>query len=258
MKFLGDLILGWRSYVRAVKFIVAHKLWWYFAIPLVLSIGIYYIGLEASKNIKRDEVPYHEDMHDLMIHLIYLFWLTIVSQLSLKFTKYLVVSVLSPVLAILSERVENQITGNKYPFKIKQLIIDIKRSLRIVVRNIVIELIFFVVWFLLTLIFPFLEFITPFYILIVGFYFYGFGFMDYINERRRMDVSESVRFVKNNKGIAFGIGSVYSLLFFIDFIGVVIAPILAIVAATMAMHEVIDLNKNEHAIQNINQKPQMD
>jgi len=59
--------------------------------------------------------------------------------------------VLSPLLAIASEKVEKVITGNVYKFNMKQLMKDVVRALRIATRNIFYELIlilgvYFVLW----------------------------------------------------------------------------------------------------------------
>ena len=53
---------------------------------------------------------------------------------------------------------------------------------------------------------------TPF-TMFVAFYYYGFGFIDYINERRRMNIEQSVIFVKKNKGFAVGLGLVFTIIF---------------------------------------------
>jgi hypothetical protein len=55
--------------------------------------------------------------------------------------------------------------------------------------------------------------------------------------------------VREHSGLAIGNGLVFSAMFIIPYdIGVIFAPVLAIIAATFAMHETVDLNKNEHAV----------
>jgi len=111
--------------------------------------------------------------------------------------------------------------------------------------------------------------------IVIGFYFYGFAFIDYINERRRLNIQQSVYFVSKHRGLAIAIGSIYSIFFLsffyvlrgygnlpidtatqifwgtilvITFILAALAPILAITSATLSMHELVDLGKNEFAI----------
>jgi len=107
-----------------------------------------------------------------------------------------------------------------------------------------------------------------------GFYFYGFSFIDYVNERRRLNIQQSIYFVSQHRGLAIAIGSIYSVFFVsyhavlhkfssletststqlfwgtilvITFLLAVIAPIIAITSATLSMHELVDLSKNPHA-----------
>ena len=107
----------------------------------------------------------------------------------------------------------------------------------------------------------------------IAFYYYGFSFIDYVNERQKLNMDESVQFVRQNRGLAVAIGMIYSILilmpvdlrvifsfssfenasFFVGIGGFLLhlilwffaatAPILAIVAATIAMNDVVDLKK---------------
>jgi CysZ protein len=106
---------------------------------------------------------------------------------------------------------------------------------------------------------------------VIGFFYYGFSFLDYVNERRRLNIDESILFIRKHRGLAIGIGSVYTFLilmpvdlgvifsftgfkntsFFIALIQYIFhillwisasaAPILAIVASTIAMNDLVDL-----------------
>jgi CysZ protein len=206
-------------------------------------------------------------------------WLEIMGTVISKFSKYLVVVLLSPMFALLSEKVEEMLTKNRYPFKLQQTFNDVKRGIRIVVRNMMWEYFFFIIVLGLVAFFDggvraTLFFSIP---LTIGFFYYGFSFIDYINERRRLNVEQSVFFVRKHRGLAVAIGSVYSLLFllpidfhamldfsalfvspweaiksivinFIAWLIVSAAPILAIITATLSMHELVDLSGNEYAL----------
>jgi CysZ protein len=190
---------------------------------------------------------------------------------------YIVVIILSPALSILSEKIEEILTGNKYPFNFWQLVNDIKRGARIALRNIFWEYFFIVVVMGIAAFFGgTLKSIIIFSIpVMIGFYFYGFSFMDYINERRRLNIQQSIYFVSKHRGLAIAVGSIYSIFFLsffyvfrgfenlatdtgtqllwgtilgITFVLATVAPILAITSATLSMHDLVDLSKNEYAI----------
>ncbi|MCH2234408.1 MAG: EI24 domain-containing protein [Crocinitomicaceae bacterium] len=275
--------LGFKNYGTGIKFLITHKLYWFAIFPLVLFLGVYFIGiyfLNLEKGIGEDIASLSTEVDSLNG----IIWLTTkmiffdaLYMVFTKFTLYIVVILLSPLIAMLSEKIEEILTGNKYPFNLKQLINDVKRGIKIAARNLFWEYLFLVIILGVASFFGgsvknILIFSLP---LLIGFYFYGFAFIDYINERRRLNIQQSIHFVSKHRGLAIAIGSVYYICFlsfhgvyrkfdtlaidtttqliwgsvlFITFLCAALAPILAITSATLSMHEVVDLSKNEFAI----------
>lgn len=301
MKFTKDLKLGYVSYIEALRFIKKHKLWYYFIFPVLLFLGIYYLGF-VFQELKTETVT-TDDM-GLVQKIWYLFLRSIFSLLAvvmLSFMRYILILILSPVLSIVSERVERILTGNKYKFNLKQLIKDIKRALNLAIRNMIWELAIvyglIIIYYSITRLIGFgpidsnsglpfnsgLNFLqhnkvnfidglfTGIIAMVVAFYYYGFGFIDYLMERMRMDIKESVKFVRKHKGFAVALGSIFTLIFVYSnnyllilreqisggflLVLVIIAsiilamiPIVTMVAATLGVHEIVDLKKNPYAI----------
>lgn len=280
MQFFKNFILGIRSYYKALKFIIAHKFYWYLIIPAILMLIIYYIGSLIKNSYT---YPKAENMNEIVWYLVYLLAEISIAILLMKFAKYLVVIILSPLISHLSMKTEKILTGNTYPFSFRQLVNDVKRATQIVIRNLMWEYFFF----LIILLVSFLGWEDPksspiFYLtFVIGFFYYGFAFLDYINERRRLDIDESIIFVRKHRGLAIVIGGVYSLLILVplnvgalfDFsnfssepfntLGVFFlhlllwlcastAPIIAIVAATIAMNDLVDLKSKQYSQKNEN------
>ncbi len=280
MRFFKNFILGIRSYYKAIKFIIAHRFYWYLIIPAILMLIIYYIGSLIKNNYT---LPKAENMNEIVWYLIYILIEISIAILLMKFAKYLVVIILSPLISHLSMKTEKILTGNTYPFSFKQLIQDVKRAGKIVIRNLMWEYFFF----LIILLVSFLGWEDPksspiFYLtFVIGFFYYGFAFLDYINERRRLDIDESIIFVRKHRGLAIVIGGVYSLLILVPLnvgalfdysnfsnapfqtLGEIVfqlflwlfastAPIVAIVAATIAMNDLVDLKSNQYSQKNEN------
>jgi CysZ protein len=61
--------------------------------------------------------------------------------------------------------------------------------------------------------------------------------IDYSNERKRLSIRESIHFIQKQKGLTLGNGVVYQLLVSIPFLGAIVAPITAVVAATISVNE---------------------
>lgn len=275
MRFIKNLFLGFKSYFKAIRFIKEHKLYWYLAIPAVLMLVIYKIGAMLKSHYVE---PDAKNMNEIVWYLLYLLIELSIAVLLMKFAKYLVVVLLSPLLSSLSMKTEKILTGNTYPFSFQQFVHDLRRAVRIVTRNFMWEYFFFLIIFVVS----YLGWENPraspvFYLtFVIGFFYYGFSFLDYINERRRLDIDESITFVRDHRGLAIAIGCIYSLLILVpvdlgalfgwnnfsnDPAGTVgrfflhlflwvcasAAPILAIIAATIAMNDLVDLKKNTHS-----------
>jgi CysZ protein len=240
---------GVETYLDAVRFIKQNKLWRYFIPPLILSGLILWGGYTLEENLRNYEFGDPSTMNDLILEMVHMLFLNSLVLMAYKARKYIVFIVLSPLLNQLSILVETKLTRNKHPFNWPQFRKDIIRAIRIATGNFVIEYLLVALWFILALVIPYLSYVTPVFLFCLGCYFYGFGMLDYVNERRRLNITESVKFVREHSGLAIGNGAIFSAMFFIPYdIGVIFAPVLAIVAATFAMHETVDLNKNEHAV----------
>lgn len=271
MRFIKEFGLGLFSYWEAFLFIKKHKLFWFVLIPAALMLGIYYAGFIIKNHVFSSDVS---NMNEIVWYLLKLFIEISIAILLMNFSKYLVVALLSPLLAYLSLKTERTLTGNQYNFSYAQFVADIKRGIRIVTRNFM----WYYFFFILILLISFLIWENPaespiFYIIyLIGFYYYGFSFIDYVNERRKLNVHESILFIRKHRGLAIAIGLVYSLLilvpvdlnalfgwkyFYNEPLGVIgnffvhfflwfcasFAPILACVASTIAMNKMVGLKK---------------
>ena len=280
MNIRQQLAIGFRSYFRAVKYIHQNKLYWIFPIPALLMLFVYFLGIKLAHWTATFDSKVTclgcQSMNDTIWFLLKIFFSLILGLTLMKFAKYIVVILLSPLFSMISRQIEKKLTGNHYKFSLDQTMKDTKRGILIAFRNM-----FW--WYLYTGIILFIAYLgwndiyrSPIFYLIfpIAFYYYGFSFIDYINERRRLDIQQSVHFMRKYKGLAISIGSIYTLFIFlpvnigkmIDFsqffsdpfdtsvtilIHLVmwglasIAPVLAIVSATLAMHELIDLKSNQ-------------
>lgn len=282
MNFFELLALGYRNYWKGAQFLIRHKLYWYVIFPVVIFaliflLGQYFHNLEKqlSTNINHQASAIHT-LNGMTWFTAKVIFMDSLYILFTKFALYIVVIVLSPVITLLSEKIEEILTDNKYPFSLKQLYHDVRRGIKIALRNLLWEYFFIVLVLGLASFFDgtvkaIILFSIP---MILGFYFYGFSFLDYINERRRLNIQQSVYFVSKHRGLAVAIGSIYSVFFLsyhgvlhkfsslgtdtatqllwgtvlvITFLLAVIAPIIAIASATLSMHELVDLSKNQFA-----------
>jgi CysZ protein len=142
--------------------------------------------------------------------------------------KYLLLMALSPVLSIVSEKIEKDYKEKtKSTFSVMS---SAARSIRINLRNMIKELVVTVLLLVMSLI-PGINILTFFLLFVVQSYFLGFGFMDFYLERH-FTFSQTIALVWKHKWAAICIGSIFTFIILIPILGVLVAPYFVTVTAT--------------------------
>lgn len=264
--------VGLRAYGKAIELVFSKHLWWYLLFPILLNI-VFLIGgwlgigslsdyvevwLGNLLKIESDSfwgaeflAPVSNYLAGIAGGIVWVLLKFIFFFVFAYFGGYIVIICLSPVFAFLSERTEELLTGNQYPFNGDQMMRDVVRGILIAFRNLFIELIYMLGVFILSLFIPLVGgLIGSVFLFFISAYFYGFSFIDYTNERRRLTVKQSVDFMRRNKGLAIANGIVFSLFLLIPWCGVTLSgfiTIFSVVAATVSTHEVVNLSDNPYA-----------
>ena len=256
MSLFKNFSIGLNTYSDAHKLIVKHRLWNYVLLPGVINLLLiicifilgYYTGTYSTNKLinwfglsthSSDFLSLLSTLISFLIRIIVYFFLF---YLYFLLYKYVVLMIMSPLLAIISEKTDEMITGNKYKFNLKKLIKDIIRGNKIVLRNLFKELLFTCLFFLLCYI-PIIGIMSPCILFVISMYYYGFSMIDYSNERMNLSVRESVQFVCTNKGFAIANGLIFYVLLMIPFVGLLIAPSYSVIAATIGVRKI---SRNEN------------
>mgnify|MGYP001942641377 CR=1 FL=1 len=240
----NQISLGFKSYFRAHRFIWKQRLWPYLLVPGVINILLIAllvsiaVNLDSSLQVYIDAILSGNEAwwFKLSEYLIRLLLNLIIILVYFIVYKNLVLIIMAPVLALLSEKVDSLYTGRDFPFKWKVFISDVWRGVLIAVRNLFLELSLIAVFVLFGLI-PLIGIISPIIIILIECYFYGYSMIDYSNERKQMTMRASNQYVKENKYLSTTIGLMFYLMFLIPFIGWIFAPCYGIVAGTLAVLE---------------------
>lgn len=235
---MKNFFAGISAYGKALQLISELRLWGYVIVPgiisLLLGAGIIWGAIGVSDDIGGWLISFYpwEWGRSVIEKIANVFGGLLVAALGLILFKNLVIALASPIMSPLSEKVEKALS-NKPPvikFTVKQIISDIIRGIRISIWLIVRELFFT----LLLLIIGLIPIFSPFVavaIFIVQAYYAGAGNIDFALERH-FRVRDSVRFVRRNRLLAIGNGTVY-LLLLLTGIGFLFALPLGVVAATV-------------------------
>ena len=246
---LKEIVIAIQSYYKAHQFIAKHMLWKWIIIPGVLYMILFCIGMFFFWTSADGAVSYFSEvlgvdkwlhrqqsavlsfvflMGGIMVRLILLFFY-------FSLFKYLFLVLGSPLFAYLSEKTEAIIEGKEFVFSFSQLIKDMVRGIKLAFRNCLWQTVYTVSILLLSFI-PIVGWITPVISGFVECYYYGFSMLDYSCERHQLSASESIAFIGKRRGLAIGNGLVFYLMHFLPFVGWVLAPSYAVVAATISLY----------------------
>lgn len=250
--FYFGLSLAVKGYARAMGIIRELRLGWVFLVPIAIFVLNIVLGGTSASYLTnlitdwvRENAPFSlgDGWFAGMLRTMSAFfvWLSIFFIL-MYVGGFVLLILLSPVLAYVSETVDEHITGRKFPFVFSSFVKDIFRGIRVALRNLLVEVGNSILSMVVGLI-PMVGFFVPIYLFFLASYFYGFSFMDYTFERRSIGVRQSVLLARKNKGAAIGLGSMYMLLTTIPYIGFALAgfvSIVSVVAGTIAADEIVD------------------
>lgn len=267
MALFKNFSVGVNTYKEAHRLIVKHRLWWYVIIPglinIVLFASVLILGIHTSRKtiewlfdflgITGNEEGFLYYLYSVLTFVLRLIIQIIFILVYLSIYKYLVLIIMSPLLAVLADKTSRLITGRKVPYTFGQLIRDIWRGFLLVVRNIFIELLFIVACFFLGYI-PIIKYACPVFLFLLSMYFYGFSMIYFSNECYRLKISQSVRFVRRNNGFAIANGMIFYGMLIIPVAGILFAPAYAVVAATIGVNEIMkqEAENSEDATKNVN------
>lgn len=261
MKIIKDFRNGLSAFFEAFKFMRENKLMHYFLYPLLITAILWLGGItlmtEAVDSLKQLtttylQIPSQELDPDAG------FWqnaletlkswvnagsTTLVSIIvAIAFfillfltTKYVMLALLSPALALLSERTEEILLGNSYPFALGQFLKDVGRGVLVSVRNLFMESGLLLLIWIITLFIPFIVPFTAFLSLLITSYYYGYSMLDYVHERRKIPMSEGAQEVRSMKGTAIALGIALTLSVQVPLIGFILAGSSAMISAVAAV-----------------------
>lgn len=253
MNIFKGFITGISAYGEATNILFSRKFCWFLLFPVLILVALFVGGdmlvSWGSDSLYRLVEGKIEDwVHDIA----WLQWMDKVAGFLIKMALkiiyfflfvtlggYIVLIIMSPVYSWLSERTEAHLTGKKYPFSFRQLIREIFRGIWIALRNMVLQLFISLLLFFCTFL-PLIGLLVPFALFFLSAYFYGFSFVDYVIERKKFNVRESVTYVNKNTGLVIGIGGLFALALMIPWGNIIVCSfvsLLSVVAATVAIHK---------------------
>ncbi len=237
---LKGLLSAFSAFFSVIPHLFKGKKKIFFLIPgfagLLFTALYAYIAYHYAPQIGEALIDFlsWQDSSDYQTYLATTFaWISLVA-IYLLFFKYVVLIISAPFMSFYSESIEADMSpkGKSSSWSWKNIMTDIWRSLRINLRNVIREVFLLLSLLLLSLI-PVVSPFSGFLILLVSAYYIGFGHMDYTLERH-LNYKDTVQFVRDNRGVALGIGLGYLIIYALPIAGFFLATPIATAAATNA------------------------
>lgn len=157
---------------------------------------------------------------------------TWIENISFSVYQFTIITLLSPVNTILSQRVEMQETGKTFEISFAKIMRDFLRLIGIVFAWAVLYGAFYLVWILIAKMLG-ISFLNPFVSVIIMAFFTGFNFYDHSLERHDISIIKSWKYAFRRPLHMITTGLIFTILLVIPFVGIIIAPIFSTIVATV-------------------------
>jgi CysZ protein len=257
---LHNVLKGTFSYFKAFELIFSTRLKWFLLIPVLLQALAILLGEDLASQfgteirthlgqwISQSSWPIFKTStaQYFIVKTSATIFKSMIVFLFLTVGGYLILIVLSPILAITSAITEDIVNQKNYIFTKNTIWHDICRSVKLSVRNLLILSGFVLVTIIISII-PYLGwflalFLSTIVLFLVASYFYGSSFMDYTCKRKNLNARDSRLFIIEHNGFAIANGIVFTLFLALPFLGIFLSGFMAIistVAATIGIEEII-------------------
>ncbi|QAA82112.1 EI24 domain-containing protein [Aequorivita sp. H23M31] len=241
-----NIIKGIKAYSGTLHLISTLKLWKFFAVPMAISfltavlIGFSAWGLSDNLGNFISKIWFWEWGAETFRIISDFIGALIIIVLGLMLYRHFVMALSAPFMSPVSEKIERHLYGTIPNHRNTSNAAQLWRGVRLNVRNLVREFLLTIPILLIGFI-PVIGIISTVLLFLVQSYYAGFGNMDYTLERH-FKYSESIQFVRRNRGLAIGNGIVFMLMLLIPVVGIILVLPLSVTAASVETLKVLEDN----------------
>ncbi|GFZ83251.1 hypothetical protein GCM10011531_12570 [Aquaticitalea lipolytica] len=245
-----DIFKGIKAYAGSLQLISKLGLWKYFGIPILISIVVAALVLISAYALADDFGYYFSKLwiwdwgKETFFFLSKILSGILILLVGISIYKHVVMALSAPFMAPVSEKIEAYILGeDNHKHRVTSFSEQLMRGVRINMRNLGMEILLTIPILIIGFV-PILGFVSTVLLILTQGYYAGFGNMDYTLERH-FNYSDSIKFVKQHRGLAIGNGIVFILFLLIPVIGIILVLPLSVTASTT---ETIELLKEQNKL----------
>lgn len=235
---IRNIFKGFKAYTGSIQLISKLGLWKYFGIPILISIVVATLVLISAYALADDFGYYFSKLwiwdwgKETFFFLSEILSGILILLVGITIYKHVVMALSAPFMSPVSEKIEAHLLGyDNHKHRVTSFREQLWRGIRINMRNLAMEILLTIPILIIGFI-PILGFVSTILLLLTQGYYAGFGNMDYTLERH-FSYSESIKFVKQHRGVAIGNGIVFILFLLIPVIGFILVLPLSVTAASV-------------------------
>lgn len=244
---IKNILKAIKAYAGTFKLISTLGLWKYFAIPMAISfftavlIGFSAWGLSDNLGVFISKIWFWEWGAETFRIISNFIGALIIIAVGLILYRHIVMALSSPFMSPVSEKIEKHLYGISHSHRNTSNAEQLWRGIRINVRNLLRELLLTIPVIIIGFI-PVIGIVSSVLLFLLQSYYAGFGNMDYTLERH-YKYSESIQFVRRNRGLAIGNGMIFMLMLLIPVVGIILVLPLSVTAASTETLKVLEKSK---------------
>ncbi|RXJ52274.1 EI24 domain-containing protein [Gelidibacter gilvus] len=234
---IGNIFKGIKAYAGTLKLISKLGLWKFFGIPMLISFLVASSIIISAYTFSDNFAFYISKLwvwewgNETFYLISEILSGILILVLGFILYKHIVMALSAPFMSPVSEKIEAHLLGvERHQHRDTSFSEQLWRGIRINVRNLLMELLLTIPIILIGFI-PIIGIFSTVALFFVQAYYAGFGNMDYTLERH-FKYDESIKFVKQHRGLAIGNGIVFMLFLLIPFIGIIFVLPLSVTAAS--------------------------
>lgn len=247
---IKNIFKGIKAYAGTLKLISNLKLWKYFGVPMLISFLVASLIFLSAYTLADNFGVYISKLwvwewgKETFFSISKILSAVLILVLGFVLYKHIVMAFSAPFMSPVSEKIEAHLLGiERHQHRNTSFSEQLWRGIRINIRNLLMELL----WTIPIILFGFIPIIgiaSTVLLFLVQAYYAGFGNMDYTLERH-FKYDESIKFVKQHRGVAIGNGIVFMLFLLIPLIGIILVLPLSVTAAST---ETVTLLKEQNRL----------
>ncbi|HLT34321.1 MAG TPA: EI24 domain-containing protein [Aquaticitalea sp.] len=247
---IHNIFKGIKAYAGSISLISKLGLWKYFGIPILISVIVATLVLTSAYALADDFGYYFSKLwiwewgKETFFFLSKILSGILILLVGIIIYKHVVMALSAPFMSPVSEKIEAHLLGvDNHKHRVTSFGEQLWRGVRINMRNLGMEILLTIPILIIGFI-PILGLVSTILLILTQGYYAGFGNMDYTLERH-FNYRESIKFVKQHRGLAIGNGLVFILFLLIPVIGIILVLPLSVTAAST---ETVALLKTENKL----------